>query len=904
MKKRILILALITAFILMMFALVACSGGSLCVDHRWETYKVIDGNIQTEICANCGTTRRLCYPFPHTFTYSDNKDGTHTVFCSKCGISEAVEHTLVEVERVESTCESEGYVKYECECSFVKKETLSKIDHTFSGEWAIAEEGGYCVVKCDNCEHTDTHTCDPDADDENGDLYCDVCNFYICDVIGHIDTDEWHDYRCDRTTADGIECGLSSCIEHVFGGSAGTHVIGTLMHGDTCRNCGDAIGFYECDWIYMEPTCTKEGGTRILCEFSDGQWLDVVPALGHIDDNEDGICERCDRCIGQHIDEDTDNVCDNCDGCVHANAYILQAYDQHYMYCEDCGEGFDYEGHDLTPAIDNATCFDSGYAYVCCTICGWHDDYSVIEGPLVCEDADNDLYCDNCGMSICEEHNIIPSNAFSYDTFHSYYCDVCGHIIEHEDHIWGEIEYGQATCYSAWNTTRRCTICGILDTTDWLDFQECQEGDVIDYRCCWCGRSLCAHYDAENGVMVYDCVDEDEDYYCDNCGDCLCETIYDGHNFTIAFDDDYHFEQCTRCGCIDEYGIVEEHMYTTPGKVEENGVNKDGYTVYYCCGCDYKEIIIREGEESTCSAGEHNWQLSETIDPICVEMGYSIYTCSNCGEEYIKDWVVETGIHIYVLYDNIPSSESPCCGDNYYRCIECNVDEYSEYYENHNYDEGVRLPIICQSYPRVLYTCLNDGCGHTYIEQLYDEEWISHDFDEGVYHPISCDEFAYTEYHCQREGCTDPIYREYDWDVEPQGHKRAEGDGVYTSPEECESYGYWTYTCEVCGEPDLIDINYDDYRDHVHADDCNCGDVERPESCCETVLVVHKCEHGDTYDEYLTGENHSWIVAGSEDGQYHCLECYDCGDYRYELHIDENGDYICDKCYGDIYEEY
>ena len=95
MKKRIIILALIVTLVLLMFALVACAGGTFCTNHKWEAYKIVDGNIQTEKCSICGVTRRLCYPFPHTYNSCvDNGDGTHTSSCGVCGVDYVKDHTF------------------------------------------------------------------------------------------------------------------------------------------------------------------------------------------------------------------------------------------------------------------------------------------------------------------------------------------------------------------------------------------------------------------------------------------------------------------------------------------------------------------------------------------------------------------------------------------------------------------------------------------------------------------------------------------------------------------------------------------------------------------------------------------------------------------------------------------
>ena len=95
MKKKIIILLMAVSIVALMFTMVACAGGSKCSVHLWQAHEIVDdGNVQTEICVNCGVTRRLCYPFPHSLkSYADNGNGKHTAVCDKCGIEISEAHT-------------------------------------------------------------------------------------------------------------------------------------------------------------------------------------------------------------------------------------------------------------------------------------------------------------------------------------------------------------------------------------------------------------------------------------------------------------------------------------------------------------------------------------------------------------------------------------------------------------------------------------------------------------------------------------------------------------------------------------------------------------------------------------------------------------------------------------------
>ena len=44
--------------------------------------------------------------------------------------------------------------------------------------------------------------------------------------------------------------------------------------------------------------------------------------------------------------------------------------------------------------------------------------------------------------------------------------------------------------------------------------------------------------------------------------------------------------------------------------------------------------------DGTC---EHDYEAMQIIAPTCTEQGYTIYTCSNCGDSYTDDFVAANG---------------------------------------------------------------------------------------------------------------------------------------------------------------------------------------------------------------------------------------------------------------------
>ena len=90
--------------------------------------------------------------------------------------------------------------------------------------------------------------------------------------------------------------------------------------------------------------------------------------------------------------------------------------------------------------------------------------------------------------------------------------------------------------------------------------------------------------------------------------------------------------------------------------------NGEGVLDHHCVRCDYHYLEALSptghtpGAEATCTepqvctvcgavlelAKGHNYQPSVT-EPACTTMGFTTYTCSDCGDSYKSDYVEATG---------------------------------------------------------------------------------------------------------------------------------------------------------------------------------------------------------------------------------------------------------------------
>lgn len=96
-----------------------------------------------------------------------------------------------------------------------------------------------------------------------------------------------------------------------------------------------------------------------------------------------------------------------------------------------------------------------------------------------------------------------------------------------------------------------------------------------------------------------------------------------------------------------------------------------GYTTYTCADCgenyvsDYTEVL------------PHNYN-KKTVEPTCTSQGYTIYTCSDCGKEYIGDEQQPT------KHNYISDVTAPTCtelGYTTYTCKNCGETHKSDYIE-------------------------------------------------------------------------------------------------------------------------------------------------------------------------------------------------------------------------------
>ena len=149
---------------------------------------------------------------------------------------------------------------------------------------------------------------------------------------------------------------------------------------------------------------------------------------------------------------------------------------------------------------------------------------------------------------------------------------------------------------------------------------------------------------------------------------------------------------------------------------------------------------------------EHDFEAIDVVAATCTEQGYTVYTCTSCGESYNDNFIPALG-HTFV---------------------------------------DITVPATCTHKGYVTHFCTT--CGYEYSDTFVDEK--GHTYTEEVVAP-TCTEQGYTLHTCSDCG-----YSFKDSYVEALGHTYLE---VVTEPT-CTEGGYTTYTCETCGEEKVIPI--------------------------------------------------------------------------------------------------
>ena len=474
-------------------------------------------------------------------------------------------------------------------------------------------------------------------------------------------------------------------------------------------------------------------------------------------------------------------------------------------------------------------------------------DYRYVETvPPSCTDLGYERWqCDGCGR--LEKRNYTPASGHDYE----------------------DVTIREATCKQGGLVLTMCKNCGDFHETTTPTGEHKYQTTVHNPTCREVGYT---------------------EHTCEVCGDTYITdmTALISHAYEritkepTCTDQGYTTSTCTMCGAsyVSDYTEPTGHSWDEGTEVTSPTCTGEGVIEYHCqnAGCNEKMIKAESatghtpGAAATCTQPQtcekcgtvlelptgHHYE-TEVIAPTCAAMGYTIYTCADCGDSYTADYT-DKAEHSYTA-----NVTAPTCTEHGFTTYTCSVcgDEYiSDYTEKlpHNYN-AVITPPTCTAMGFTTYTC--KVCGDSYVGDYTD--MTEHNFNKQVI-PPTCTDQGYTVYTCPDCG------KEYIGDItECEQHHYTET----VTPPTCTEMGYTTYVCETCG--DTYKDNYTGATGHTpsawiidipatieqagqkHIECTVCGAVLQTVEIPQLVNTDHSDEDGDAevgdYSIILTAEN-------------------------------------------------
>ena len=232
--------------------------------------------------------------------------------------------------------------------------------------------------------------------------------------------------------------------------------------------------------------------------------------------------------------------------------------------------------------------------------------------------------------------------------------------------------------------------------------------------------------------------------YCSDCNEELSRESVTipklGHDFSVdpdVTDVDHYVAptctntgikimKCSRCNTFDEENMIEipslGHNYAAGTPVPAT-CTEDGYTIYTCSNCgdeDIRDIVNALG---------HNMVAGTVHEPTCTEEGYTEYACSRCNATDIDDFVDELG-HDFSVDPDATDSEhylAPTCTETGLKNMMCSrcgafTDDLTEIPAlGHDLSETAAVDPTCTAAGNSAYWTCNT-CGKYFSDSNGDNE--------------------------------------------------------------------------------------------------------------------------------------------------------------------------------------
>lgn len=478
-------------------------------------------------------------------------------------------------------------------------------------------------------------------------------------------------------------------------------------------------------------------------------------------------------------------------------------------------------------------------------------------------------------------------------------------VHEHEYHY---LETVKPSCDELGYERFQCLTCGELEKRNYTpalghDYDDvvireatCKQGGLVLTLCADCGDFY--QTTTATGEHKYNSVKHNAtcqsmgytEHTCELCGDNYITNLTSlvSHSYErvvkepTCVDKGYTTSTCTMCGLnnVSDYTEPTGHEWDEGHSVTSSTCEAEGVIEYNCNNCDEKMIKATSanghtpGAEATCtepqlcedcgtvleSAIGHDYS-AEVTEPTCTAMGYTTYTCENCNDSYIGDYV-DKADHEYSEAVTEPTCTSH--GFTTYNCDNCDAEYVSDYVDAvpHAYNAEVTKP-TCTAMGYTTYTC--EDCDNSYVGDYTD--MLEHNYNKETVEP-TCEEHGYAFYTCP--DCGKSYIGDY---TENKEHTYTE---TVIAPT-CTEMGYTIFKCNDCD--DEYKGNYTDKIPHEYK-----TEVTEP-TCTSLGYTTYTCDCGETYKaDYVEPLGHTaseWIIdvpATIENSGSKHIECIVCGE--------------------------
>jgi len=721
---------------------------------------------------------------------------------------------------------------------------------------------------------------------------------------------------------------------------------GTKLQACLCGNTNNVsiatTSHSYTNYISKYPGCETTGTRTYLCSVCSYSYTESIAATGHsyvshsakaatctsVGWNAYQTCSNCDYSTYSEIPMTSHNEATRRENEIAVGCISNGSYDE-VTYCTSCGwvisrntvtvtaPGHSYKTETVAP-----TCTSEGYIKYTCSSCGYsynetlsatsHTTATRTENSVEATCTSNGsydtvTYCTKCQLVISRVTSHVSASGHSYID-HAAKAPTCTEYGWEAYQTCANCDYSSYKQIPAANHSTQtreenrveatCTSSGSYDTVTY-----CTKCDTVISRVT--NRiSAKGHAYVNHDAKAPSCTDIGWNAYqtCANCDDSsYVEIPAKGHSYIktvtapTCTDDGYTTYNCSVCGdsyTADEISAIGHTEKTREeNRVDPDCVNNGSYDIVtYCSVCN--DVLSRE--TVIIPADDHNYE-AEVTEASCTEDGYTVYTCTGCGDSYVGDETKALG-HDY----DEEVTEADCTNDGYteYTCTRCGDSYVGDETEalGHDYSEEV-IEADCTNGGYTEYTCTRCGdryvtnevdalghdnesviteadctnggfttntcriCGH--VEVTDETEALGHDYEVEVIAPTCVDD-GYSVYTCTRcgEGYTDDT-------VATSGHSYE----AEVTEATCTEDGYTTYTCSVCGDSYTGDetsaFGHTEATKEENRIDASCG----VEGSYELVTYCEVCnEEFGREDVVIDALEHTYEV---KETTLKCIYCED-----------------------------